>query len=124
MMGGTNNQMLFMFNFNTVGSGEVYYFDDIQLGDGTEPGLSIEANDLLIGISVFPNPTANSWTIANANQADFNIQIKDVQGKLVSSLNSNRQASISIDSANFPAGVYFLEITSANQTKTIKLVKE
>jgi hypothetical protein len=34
------------------------------------------------------------------------------------------QQTISIDASNYPAGVYFLEITSENQTRTIKLVKE
>jgi hypothetical protein len=122
--GGTNNQMLFMFNFGNIGNGEVYYFDDIQLGDGTNPGLSIESNELLNNISVYPNPTQNSWTVSNAMSADFTIQIKDVQGKLLGEMNSNMQQTISIDAANYPAGVYFLEITSANETAVIKLVKE
>lgn len=124
LIGGTNNQMLFMFNFGNIGNGEVYYFDDIQLGDGTNPGLSIESNELLNNISVYPNPTQNSWTVSNAMSADFTIQIKDVQGKLLGEMNSNMQQTISIDAANYPAGVYFLEITSANETAVIKLVKE
>ena len=124
LIGGTNNQMLFMFNFGNIGNGEVYYFDDIQLGDGTNPGLSIEANEPLQNISVFPNPTADSWTITNDTNAEFTVQIRDVQGKLLGNVNSNMQPCISIDAADFPAGVYFLKITSENQTRTIKLVKE
>ncbi len=124
LIGGTNNQMLFMFNFGNIGNGEVYYFDDIQLGDETNPGLSIESNELLNNISVYPNPAQNSWTVTNAMSADFTIQIRDVQGKLLGNLNSNMQQTISIDASNYPAGVYFLEITSANETAVIKLVKE
>jgi len=124
LIGGTNNQMLFMFNFGNIGNGEVYYFDDIQLGDGTNPGLSINANELLNNISVYPNPAQNSWTLTNATNADFTIQIRDVQGKLLGNMNSNMQQTISIDAANYPAGVYFLEITSANETAVIKVVKE
>jgi hypothetical protein len=124
LIGGTNNQMLFMFNFGNIGNGEVYYFDDIQLGDETNPGLSIEANELLNNISVYPNPAQDSWTLTNASSADFTIQIIDVQGKILGNMNSNMQQTISIDASNYPAGVYFLEITSENQTRTIKLVKE
>lgn len=122
--GGTNNQMLFMFNFGNIGNGEVYYFDDIQLGDATNPGLSIEANEPLNNISVFPNPSSNSWTVSNENNADFTIQIRDAQGKLLGAYMSNMQQSISIDASNFAAGVYFLEITSENQSRMVKLVKE
>jgi hypothetical protein len=124
LVGGTNNQMLFMFNFGNVGNGEVYYFDDIQLGDGTNPGLSIQTNDLLNDISVFPNPSQDSWTITNVTSAEFNIQIRDLQGKLLGNLNSNMQQAISIDATNFPVGVYFLEITSQDQSRIIKVIKE
>jgi hypothetical protein len=124
LVGGTNNQMLFMFNFGNVGNGEVYYFDDIQLGDGTNPGLSIQTNELLNDISVFPNPSQDSWTITNVTSAEFSIQIRDLQGKLLGNLNSNMQQAISIDATNFPVGVYFLEITSQDQSRIIKVVKE
>jgi hypothetical protein len=122
--GGTNNQMLFMFNFGNIGSGEVYYFDDIQLGNSTNPGLSIDANKFLSNISVFPNPTSNSWTISNENNADFSVRLRDAQGKFLGTNMSNMQQSISIDAASFASGIYFLEITSENQTKIVKLVRE
>jgi uncharacterized protein YkuJ len=122
--GGTNNQMLFMFNFGNVGNGEVYYFDDIQLGDAVNPGLSIETNETLNNISVFPNPTSNAWNVSNENNSDFTVLIRDAQGKLLGTYWSNMQQSISIDASNFAAGVYFLEITSENQTKMVKLVRE
>jgi hypothetical protein len=125
MQGGTNNQMLFMFNFNTVGSGEVYYFDDIQLTDGTEePGVSIESNDLLSGFSVYPNPASASWTIENKTDAAFTIQLMDAQGKLLSVVNSNDLQNLTIDASTYASGVYFVEIQASNQTRTIKLVKE
>jgi len=124
LVGGTNNQMLFMFNFGNVGNGEVYYFDDIQLGDGTNPGLSIQTNDLLNDISVFPNPSQDSWKITNVTSAEFNIQIRDLQGKLLGNLNSNMQQAISIDATNFPVGVYFIEMTSQDQSRIIKVIKE
>jgi uncharacterized protein YkuJ len=123
--GGTNNQMLFMFNFGNIGNGEVYYFDDIQLGDVVvDPGVSIEANEVLTNVSIFPNPTSNSWTVLNENSLDFTAYIRDAQGKLLGSYNSQIGQSIVIDASNLSVGVYFLEIISDNQSRMVKLVKE
>jgi hypothetical protein len=122
--GGTNNQMLFMFNFGNVGAGEVYYFDDIQLTDGTtDPGVSIENNAALSDFTVFPNPTSDSWTISSEDHASFTVQIRDLQGKLLGDLNSSTQHSISVDASSYPAGIYFLEIKSDHQTKMVSVVK-
>ncbi len=122
--GGTNNQMLFMFNFGNVGAGEVYYFDDIQLTDGTtDPGVSIENNAALSDFTVFPNPTSDSWTISSEDHASFTVQIRDLQGKAIGDLNSNTQHFISVDASSYPAGIYFLEIKSDNQTKMVSVVK-
>jgi len=124
--GSTNNQMLFMFNFNTVGSGEVYYFDDIQLTDGNpvDPGVSIESEELFSGFSIFPNPASEIWTVSNNADMPFSVQLIDIQGKLLSVLHSNVQQNIAIDASQYPAGIYFIEIHAKNQTKTIKVVKE
>jgi uncharacterized protein YkuJ len=124
LAGGTNNQMLFMFNFGNVGAGEVYYFDDIQLTDGTtEPGVSIENNAALSDFSVFPNPTSDFWTISSEDHASFTVQIRDLQGKLLGDLNSSTQHFISVDASSYPAGIYFLEIKSDHQTKMVRVVK-
>lgn len=124
MDGGTNNQMIFMFNFNNMGAGEVYYFDDIQLTDGTDPGVSIENHELANNLTIFPNPTSDSWTVQHDTNSEFTIQIKDIQGKLMGTFNSNLQQAISIDASNFPAGVYFGEINVDGRLTVVKLVKE
>lgn len=124
LAGGTNNQMLFMFNFNNIGAGEVYYFDDIQLTDGTNPGVSIETNEPLNNFSAYPNPTSDSWTVSSGNSSEFTIQVRDLQGKLLAEFNSNSQQTLSIDASNFTSGIYLIEIISENQNRTIRLVKD
>lgn len=124
LAGGTNNQMLFMFNFNNIGAGEVYYFDDIQLTDGTNPGVSIETNEPLNNFSAYPNPTSDSWTVSSGNSSEFTIQVRDLQGKLLAEFNSNSQQTVSIDASNFTSGIYLIEIISENQNRTIRLVKD
>jgi hypothetical protein len=114
-----------MFNFNTVGAGEEYYFDDIQLTDGTvDPGLSVESEEILDGFSVYPNPAASSWTITNNTNEEFSIFLSDVQGKLLTVVNGKNQENLFIDAIKFTSGIYFLEIHAKNQTRTIKLIKE
>lgn len=124
--GGTNNQMLFMFNFNTVGSGEVYYFDDIELTDGSEPvdpGLSIE-NNQLSNFQVFPNPTATQWSVSNKSGSDFSVHLIDAQGKLLGSFENGVNQSITIDASAYPAGLYFLEVQATNFSESIKVIKD
>lgn len=122
--GGTNNQMLFMFNFGNVGAGEIYYFDDIQLTDGTsEPGVSIENNTALSDFMVFPNPSSDSWMISSETHSEFVVQVRDMQGKVLGNFSSNLEHAISIDASEFPSGVYLIEIKSDNQYRVIRLVK-
>jgi uncharacterized protein YkuJ len=125
MDGSTNNQMLFMFNFNTVGSGEIYYFDDIQLTDGVEdPGVSIEALDPISSFSVYPNPAASIWHVASDENQPFTARLVDAQGRIVSVFNSTAQNSLAIDASNYTSGIYFIEIEAANQSTSIKVIKE
>lgn len=123
--GSTNNQMLFMFNFNTVGAGEIYYFDDIQLTDGSvDPGLSIESEAFVSGFSAFPNPSSTTWTISDKANSQFTAQLLDAQGRFLAAFTNQAQQDLVIDVAAYPSGIYFIEIQAANQSTTIKVIKD
>lgn len=124
LAGGTNNQMLFMFNFNTVGSGQVYYFDDIQLTNTlpVDPGLNIESNTLN-SFSVFPNPTSSIWTVSNTSLEPYTIRLFDIQGKKLDVFENNMSEKLAIDCTSYKSGIYFIEIQSADQVRTIQVVK-
>jgi hypothetical protein len=60
---GGNNQMLFMFNGGTPGSGQVYYFDDIQQFEELPPVTitsSSTTNSACIGEEIVLNSSASS----------------------------------------------------------------
>jgi starch-binding outer membrane protein SusE/F len=71
---------------------------------------------------VYPNPTANNWNFVSANNAITSVQIVDVLGKVVLTVNgASNEAKVNASSLN--AGIYFAKIATANATETIKLVK-
>ncbi len=71
---------------------------------------------------VYPNPTTNNWNFVSANNAITSVQIVDVLGKVVLTLNgASNEAKVNASSLN--AGIYFAKIATVNATETIKLVK-
>ena len=78
-----------------------------------------------IRIGVVANPTDGLFKILVGNQTDFNLQVVDLQGKIVykSVLNSTR-SEYDLDIRKSPAGIYLLNITSQKgYSNTLKLMK-
>lgn len=67
----------------------------------------------------YPNPTTDFIQFANGVNQAF---VYNIQGQLVAQYNANQQPSISLN--HLPAGVYWVQITLANQTYTQKIVKQ
>ena len=72
--------------------------------------------------NVFPNPTNNNWNVKSTQNIN-SIQVYDVLGKQVLTLNPNTQDAI-INASTLHSGIYFARINSNAGTKTLKLVKE
>lgn len=72
--------------------------------------------------SVFPNPTTNNWTVTGTRDIE-SIQVYDILGKQVISVNPNA-SEVLIDASTLKTGLYFAKISSANGSKTVKLVKK
>jgi hypothetical protein len=71
-------------------------------------------------VRVYPNPAKGSFTLYLPDRLDFRVRVFDVKGALlVEQFNANR-----IELADFPAGMYLLEVTDlgTNQRVTKKLV--
>ena len=73
-------------------------------------------------LSVYPNPTTNSWNFRAANSVIKSIQIFDVNGKSVKTVNAKDSAA-SVDASALSKGVYFAKISSDTATETMKLIK-
>ena len=74
-------------------------------------------------ISVYPNPTTDVINI-NINNSDniYNAQIINITGKLIFSEIINNNTVVSIK--NQPSGVYFVKITTNNNTIVKKILKK
>lgn len=90
------------------------------VGDACLLGL----NDLdLITFKAYPNPTTNSWMVSTKNINITSIQIVDILGKNVMTLNPNA-SDVVIDASALNAGVYFAQIKTVSGLTSLKLVKK
>ncbi len=95
------------------------YIDNIYFHKNTVLGL----NDLdAESFNVYPNPTENVWNVKTNNTIINSIQVVDILGKEVISLNPN-SSEAQIDASTLNTGLYFARIESNSGIKTIKLIK-
>ena len=81
-------------------------------------------------INIFPNPANKYFELSlrsscNQNITDLNISISDISGKIFYDnqfKNNNDYFNTKINTGSFPAGIYFIKITSNQFTKTKKLI--
>ena len=75
-------------------------------------------------ISIYPNPTTNSWQLSVGNNLiGAKLDMYNIEGQLVFNSAIRNQKS-AIPATGLPAGVYFLRISSDNEVQAVKLVKE
>jgi hypothetical protein len=109
----------YYIGFNAYSIPDQYnlYVDDISV-TATLANNNFDAS----GFSYFPNPVKNvlnlSYTKAISNVAVYNLLGQQV---LVKSLNENQSQ---IDMSPLTQGTYLVKVTSDNQVKTIKVIKE
>ncbi len=74
-------------------------------------------------ITIYPNPTTNIATINLSNNQFNEINITDVNGKIVYQSSVNNSL-IQIDLSNFPIGVYFVQLINEEGVKSLKIIKQ
>jgi hypothetical protein len=82
--------------------------------------LSVSDNDLL-DLKAFPNPTKSLINITSSTHIQ-NVEIISFLGQSVLKFNPNSQ-NFSINLNGLSDGVYFADLSSANSSKRIKIVK-
>ena len=82
--------------------------------------VGIKENANQIKMEVYPNPSNGNFVIETNSTEKQNVQVMDVNGKIVLSQIVN--GTTSIDAANLNEGVYSVSITGNNQKATKKLV--
>lgn len=88
-----------------------------------------ELTNLIGNVTLYPNPTSDMTTLViDANKAQtLSIVITDVTGKVVSSILQNQNISvgqnkITLNTAEFSNGIYFVTLNSVNGKETVKLI--
>ncbi len=75
-------------------------------------------NDKNTVISLYPNPTSQSFIVKGANQST--LTIIDLKGDIIETHNNYKGESITIN--HLPKGIYFIKIIKDNFIKTEKLI--
>ena len=115
--------------FKTTSSNTEYLVDDISIRRivGNEPIAEAQKPDKKISFGVYPNPTHEDLTVAYELKSvgDLTLTLTDVSGRIVfqkhtPSLKTGTETVPMIDLAK---GTYLLRLTSADDTRTEKIVK-
>jgi ELWxxDGT repeat protein len=106
-----NNLLFFSADDGATGL-ELYKYQD--------PSLSVNAVELENSISLYPNPTTNSFSIETKYPIN-NISVFDIQGKTVKLFKENLAF---YDIEELTSGLYFVNIKTENGSITKKIIKE
>lgn len=98
------------------------YFEYYYFSGKVASLLSTEQQDIRKSISVFPNPVENVLFITSKNLD--HIEIFDITGKRLSTLNVNNNTQIRLNFSSYSSGTYFLKTTSEGQVNIDKVVKQ
>ena len=80
-------------------------------------------NQELSRIELFPNPTFNYITLSNPEMLLFDVEIRDLNGKLVYE-NEVSNSIVEINLIDSLPGVYLVHLTNSNGTKVIRVIKQ
>lgn len=85
-----------------------------------------DGQNLYLRLRMYPNPATDvvSIEMSEQNLRDFKLSVYDITGKLslVESIHSNNKIVFGVQYLN--RGMYFVELKTNSQRKTIKLIKK
>ncbi|MBV1925384.1 MAG: T9SS type A sorting domain-containing protein, partial [Dokdonia sp.] len=89
---------------------------------------TLSVNDLALdnALSIYPNPTANVFTLTNGSGASLEtMTIVDVNGRIIDTISlTEMDTEKEISIANYATGIYFARISSENATTVKRIVKQ
>ena len=106
---GIGNQFLQGHYVKVDSNGNVQWTQDIEI-----PELSYK---------VYPNPTQSVFNIENSEFKIQSIELYDISGRYLKSIQDCNNSTISIDLTPFSNGIYFAKIKSSKGVRTEKVVK-
>jgi len=90
----------------------------------TPQSLSITSHEFS-KVKLYPNPTQESFTISGlGNGSETEVKIYTMLGQKIYSRRLNSSTEIRINDFNVDSGVYLVKLSSENEAKSFKLIKE
>lgn len=100
-----------------------------QLGNGYHPSLNLQAlsiNDINLNfqIKIYPNPTSEFLFVTHPDYSKFNMEITDINGKIIYSGIVERDYPIDVSS--YTTGIYLITIENkeSNIKNMYKIIKK
>ena len=107
---------------------EVYSLSDLQYLSFFDMTTEIEEiltenNSLL---KVYPNPVTDNIIINISNMNDYQgvVNILNIEGRVVKTIEANGSEVISLDLSQLSQGIYICRYISSNEAQTIKFIKQ
>jgi hypothetical protein len=77
-----------------------------------------------IALRAFPNPAANLITITKHSDAEAQVEVRDLSGRVVIAATPMNRTQISIDLSTLESGVYILQLTEGTKTESVQIFKQ
>ncbi len=97
---------------------------NFTVGNTNSNGLT-EASGLNTKFNIFPNPNKGNFTVVSSSNSNFKIEIYNILGEKIYNKEVVKAASVSVDLADNPNGIYFirLEENGIAEVKKIDIFK-
>jgi hypothetical protein len=106
----------------------IHCVSDDQFGFAIDDFV-VETTDLSVvdffaaNFSLYPNPTTNNFMIQAKNQLIDSVQVNDINGRIVKSINLSGVSNTSVDISDLKTGMYFVAVHTDNGSGTTKFIK-
>jgi len=117
--GSSDRDKIYQILLDCSATLDLVYFDNIYFHKNTTLGI---ADYEIEGLMAYPNPSNSKWTISTKDQEIQAIEVFNVIGKRVLSVNPNA-LSANVDASSLSPGVYIATITTQKGTSSRKLIK-
>lgn len=107
----------------TQGATTPFFLSDpgaIMIRLSSDPSLTVSENELNASVNLFPNPAVEEFTVTVDGNEATGLTVIDLTGKVVYSSSVN--GTITVNTSNFSAGIYTVNVATSNGTATKKLV--
>ncbi len=91
-----------------------YDYDDVCEDVENRKFTENTSSEILKHFTIYPNPNNGHFTLANQTDEIVTCNIYDLYGKFISDFVLNSITSIQADLTEFADGIYFYEVTNAN----------